>query len=102
MCLSIEVLIVGCPTYNTQMYPEMEALLNKLSAREIKGRYMGWFGSFTWASAAVKKITEFNDKLKFEPVGNPIEMKHSMKSETYVQCKELAKAMADRLKADRK
>ena len=34
-------LIVGCPTYNTQMYPEMEALLNKLSAREIKGRYMG-------------------------------------------------------------
>jgi hypothetical protein len=25
-----------------------------------------------------------------------------MKSETYVQCKELAKAMADRLKADRK
>ena len=95
-------LIVGCPTYNTQMYPEMEALLNKLSAREIKGRYMGWFGSFTWASAAVKKITEFNDKLKFEPVGNPIEMKHSMKSETYVQCKELAKAMADRLKADRK
>ena len=95
-------LIVGCPTYNTQMYPEMEALLIKLSAREIKGRYMGWFGSFTWASAAVKKITEFNDKLKFEPVGNPIEMKHSMKSETYVQCKELAKAMADRLKADRK
>ena len=63
---------------------------------------MGWCGSFTWASAAVKKITEFNDKLKFEPVGNPIEMKHSMKAETYAQCKELAKAMADRLKADRK
>lgn len=54
------------------------------------------------ASAAVKKIAEFNDKLKFEPVGNPVEMKHSMKAETNTQAKELAKAMADRLKADRK
>ena len=95
-------LIVGCPTYNTQMYPEMEALLSKLASREIKGRYLGYFGSFTWASAAVKKIAEFNDKLKFEPVGNPVEMKHSMKAETNTQAKELAKAMADRLKADRK
>ena len=50
----------------------------------------------------VKKIAEFNDKLKFEPVGNPVEMKHSMKAETNTQAKELAKAMADRLKADRK
>ena len=33
-------LIVGCTTYNTQMYPEMEALLSKLASREIKGRYL--------------------------------------------------------------
>ena len=45
--------IVGCPTYNTQMYPEMEALLSKLASREIKGRYLGYFGSFTWASACL-------------------------------------------------
>lgn len=95
-------LIAGCPTYNTQMYPEMEALLGKLASREIKGRYLGYFGSFTWASAAVKKIGEFNEKLKFEPVGNPVELKQGMKPETYTQAKELAVAMADRLKADRK
>lgn len=95
-------LIVGCPTYNTQMYPEMEALLGKLASREIKGRYMGYFGSFTWASAAVKKIGEFNEKLKFELVGNPVELKQGMKPDTYTQAQELAVAMADRLKADRK
>ena len=41
-------------------------------------------------------------KLKFEVVGNPVEMKQSMKADNYAQAKELAKAMADRLKADRK
>ncbi len=91
-------LIVGCPTYNTQMYPEMEALLSKIAARDMKGRVLGYFGSFTWASAAVKRIEEFNAKLKFEIVGNPVEMKHSMREDTMMKCKELAKDMAEKLK----
>ena len=94
-------LIVGCTTYNTQMYPEMEALLSKIAGRDMKNRIMGYFGSFTWASAAVKKIAEYAEKLKFEMVGTPIEMKQSMKDADYLHAKELAKAMADRLKADR-
>lgn len=95
-------LIVGCPTYSNQIYPEMESLLSAIATRDIKGRYLGYFGSFTWAGAAVKRIAEFNEKLKFEPVGNPVEMKQGMKEETYRHCLELGKAMADRLKADRK
>lgn len=95
-------LVVGCPTYSNQLYPEMEALLSKLQVREIKGRYMGYFGSFCWSGAAVKRIAEFNEKLKFELVGNPVEMKQGMKEETYKQCEALGRAMAERLKADRK
>ena len=95
-------LIVGCTTYNTQLYPNMEALLSKIAGRDMKNRVIGYFGSFTWASAAVKKLGEYTEKLKFEVVGNPVEMKQSMKADNYIQAKELAKAMADRLKADRK
>ena len=95
-----KALIAGCTTYNMQLYPEMESLLSKVAAREMKNRLFGYFGSFTWASAAVKKLGEFTEKLKFE--GNPVEMKQSMKADNYAQAKELAKAMADRLKADRK
>lgn len=95
-------LIVGCPTYNNQLYPEMEALLSKIAARDVKNRYMGYFGSFCWSGAAVKRIGEFNEKLKFELVGNPVEMKQGMREETYKLCEELGRAMADRLKADRK
>ena len=94
-------LILGCPTYNTNIYPEMETLLGELASRDIKNRYLGWFGSFSWAGAAVKKIGEYNEKLKYEQVGTPVEMKQSMNATTEEQCRELAKAMADRLKADR-
>ena len=94
-------LIVGCTTYNMNLYPEMEALLSKVAAREMKNRYMGYFGSFTWASAAVKKLCEYSQKLNFELVGEPVEMKQSMKADSCQKAKELARAMAERLKADR-
>ena len=95
-------LIVGSPTYSNQIYPEVESLLSKILVREVKGRYLGWFGSFTWAGAAVKRIAEFAEKSKLEIVGDPVEMKQAMKDVTYEQCGNLARAMADRLKKDRK
>lgn len=97
-----KALIVGCTTYNMNLYPEMEALLSKVAARDMKNRLIGYFGSFTWASAAVKKLGEYAAQLKFEVVGNPVEMKQSMSANNEQQARELAVAMAERLKADRK
>ena len=74
---------------------------SKILLREVKGRYLGYFGSFTWAGAAVKRLAEFAEKSKFELVGDPVEMKQAMKDLTYTQCENLARAMADRLKKDR-
>ena len=94
-------LIVGSPTYSNQIFPEVESLLSKILVRELKGRYLGYFGSFTWAGAAVKRMAEFAEKSKFELVGDPVEMKQAMQDITYIQCENLARAMADRLKKDR-
>lgn len=95
-------LILGAPTYNASIYAEMSELMEELCMREIKGRYLGCFGSFTWAGQAVKKLTAFAEQVKYEMVGTPVEMKQAMKECTREQCKELAKAMAERLKQDRK
>jgi flavorubredoxin len=95
-------LIVGAPTYNTGLYAEMDVLINELAGRDIKKHYLGWFGSFAWAGQAVKKIGEYNNtRLHFEPVGEPVEMKQSMKADDYTRCEALGKAMAERLIADR-
>lgn len=94
-------LIVGSPTYNNKLYPEVEYLLSKIEGREMKNRYFGYFGSFTWAGAAVKRLAQFAEETKFEVIGSPVEMKQAMFAETYEGCVALGKAMADRLKQDR-
>jgi flavorubredoxin len=94
-------LIVGSPTYNNKLFPEVEYLLSKIEGRDMKHRYFGYFGSFTWAGAAVKRLAQFAADTKFEVVGEPVEMRQAMSLDTYDACISLGKAMADRLKKDR-
>lgn len=91
-------LIVGAPTYNAGLYHEMDVLLSELAGRDIKNHYLGWFGSYAWASKAVPKIGECNERhLHFEPVGTPVEIKQSLNADTTAQCTALGQAMAKRL-----
>ena len=91
-------LIVGAPTYNTGLYHEMNVLLDELSQKDIKGRYLGWFGSYGWASKAVAEIARWNEeKLKYEPVGEPVEIRQSLTADTFAQCEALGRAMAEKL-----
>ncbi len=91
-------LIVGAPTYNTALYHEMDVLLSELAGKDIKNHLLGWFGSYGWASKAVSEIARWNEeKLHFEPVGEPVEIKQSLTAETTAQCEALGRAMAERL-----
>lgn len=95
-------LIVGAPTYNTGLYHEMDVLLSELSNKDIKNHYLGWFGSYGWASKAVAKIQEWNDtRLHFEPIGEPVDVKQSLNADTTAQCIALGRTMAECLKGDR-
>lgn len=94
-------IILGAPTYNASIYPQMEMLMSEIEMRDMKDHYLGYFGSFSWVSHAVKRLAAFSEKVKFEVVGTPVEMKQGMKDSVRTACQELAKAMADRLKADR-
>ncbi|MEG1749831.1 MAG: FprA family A-type flavoprotein [Tannerellaceae bacterium] len=91
-------LIVGSPTYSNQLFPEVESVLSKIETREIKHRLYGYFGSFTWAGAAVKRLAAFGEKMKWETVGLPVEQKQGLKADKYDECIALGEAMAARLK----
>ena len=91
--------IIGSPTYSNHLFPEIESLLAKIELRELKNRLFGCFGSFTWAGAAVKRLTTFGEKMKWEAVGQPVEQKQNISTEE--QCRTLGKAMAEKLSADR-
>ena len=93
-------LIVGAPTYNTGLYHEMDVLLSEIAGRDIKGDHLlGWFGSHSWASKAVSAIGKWNDeRLHFQPVGEPVDMKQGLTAEVRQQCEALGKAMAEALR----
>ena len=91
-------LIIGSPTYNNELYPEISTLLSMIDARDMKNRYFGYFGSFTWAGAAVKRLAAFAENAKFEIVGQPAEAKQSLNKESYEACRLLAQAMVEKLK----
>lgn len=94
-------LMIGSPTYNNKLFPEVEYLLSKVEGRDMKHRYFSYFGSFTWAGAAVKRLAQFAVDTKFEVVGDPVEMKQAMGLNAYDACISLGRAMAERLKQDR-
>ena len=92
--------IVGSPTYSNQLFPEVEAVLSKIELREVKNRIFGYFGSFTWAGAAVKRLAAFGEKMKWETVGTPVEQKQGLSATKYEECLALGKEMAGKLKME--
>jgi flavorubredoxin len=89
--------ILGSPTYSNELHPNMESLVTKLEHMGVQNHYLGIFGSFTWAGTSVKKLHAFAEKVKWEIVGNSVEEKHALKVDKYEACRELGRAMAQKL-----
>jgi len=92
-------LILGSPTYSNELHPNMESLALKIQHMGISNHYYGVLGSFTWAGAAAKKLNAVAETLKWEVVAEAVEEKHALKADKYEACRELGKAMAEKLKA---
>jgi len=91
-------LIVGSPTYSNELYPEVESLLRKIEIRGVKNRIFGYFGSFTWAGAAVKRLSAFVETMKWVSAEITVEEKQGLKSENYQACLELGRQVAKLVK----
>ena len=92
-----KALIIGSPTYNTLLFPDVELLVSALRNREIKSRIFGCFGSYSWACRSVKELTAFGEQMHWDMPGCPVEMKQGGNDESMQQCRELAKAIAAKL-----
>ena len=75
-------LVVASPTYNNELFPPVRELLEKISERTVKGRLFGFVGSYTWASAALKRFAEKAEKCGWETLPCCVEMQQSALSVT--------------------
>lgn len=90
--------MLGSCAYNLQMFPLMENLTRELLHMEVKNRYLGLFGTYSWNGGGVKNLKDFATASGWDMVADPAEIHGRPTPEKYAQCEVLAKAMADKLK----
>jgi len=91
-------LVIGSPTYSNELYPEIDSLLKKMEIRGIKKRDFAYFGSFSWAGIANKKLAEFGEKMKWRTINFTVEEKMGLKDSNYQSCILLGRKTAELLK----
>lgn len=93
-------LIIGSCTYNSKLYPGVETVVSALQNRNLKNRFFGYFGGFSWADASLKLLKEFSDKMEFEVLCDPVSIKQSLSDEAVQKALSLGKAMAERVNSN--
>ena len=75
-----------------------DQLLRKIAERCIPHRRFACFGSFTWAGAAVRRMTEFAEGMKWPVVGAPVELKQGYSTAVEPACRTLVDALVEDMK----
>ena len=70
-------IILGSPTYNSELFPKVADLTVKLEGRMIKNKTFACFGSYSWAGQAVKRLTAFAERMQWNMVEPKIEIKQA-------------------------
>jgi len=86
--------VIGSPTYSNELFPDIASLLAKLETRDIKNRKFAYFGSSTWSNASIKLLAGFAERVKWDVVSVPIEIKQSLKEDKYEECIALGRLLA--------
>jgi len=87
--------VFASPTYNMHLYFPMDSLLRELAVLGIRNRKVSLIGNHTWASAAIKSMTEIVKTMKdIEIVGNPLDITSSLKPEQEAELDALADAIS--------
>ena len=86
--------LLSC-TYNTLLYPPMEALCSKLLNRSPKNKILGIAGSYSWSKGALTALQDFAEKIKLEKVGPEVEVYTSPTDEDLQKCFELGQNIGE-------
>ncbi|MFO8235949.1 MAG: FprA family A-type flavoprotein [Bacteroidales bacterium] len=91
--------IIGSSAYNSGMLPTIEHLTKTLQHMGVKNHYLGLFGSFSWTGGGVKTLAKFSEKIDWELVGEPVDIKGFPGEEARKECDRLANEMAEKINA---
>lgn len=89
--------ILGSSAYNGTIFPPMAHLMSDLEYYGLRDRYLSIFGSASWGGGGVRAINKFAENIKWEIVGDSVEVRCAPKNADIEKCKLIAKSMAEKL-----
>ncbi|HUK84249.1 MAG TPA: flavodoxin domain-containing protein [Candidatus Acidoferrum sp.] len=94
-----DAIIVGTPTYHTQMPIDFKNLFEEVSAKQInlKNKIGSAFGSYGWSGEAPQAVIEILKKLEMQVIEPPIRAKYNPDQKTLDVCIDLGKRVAQKL-----
>lgn len=90
-------LVIGSPTYSMEIFPPVEQFVRALQTREMTGRQVALFGSYTWAMASLPKLVSMMESMKLPVVGK-VEMKQAPTAGVMENVRNVAKLLAEAIR----
>lgn len=87
--------IIGSPTYNNGVWPNVQDVLYQLAERNIPDRLYAVFGSGTWNPNTIKPLEEWAEARKWTKVADPIKLSQAPSAEDKAAAWELGRLMAE-------
>lgn len=96
--LDSRALIVGSSTMHNGMLPPVAAFLCQLKGLRSSGKFGAAFGSYGWGGGAIKAIEQELKLAGLEIISTELAVKFVPTEEELTKCRELAKAIANKIK----
>ncbi len=96
--LDAKALLIGSPTLNNGMFPNVAAFLCYLKGLKPRGKIGVAFGSHGWAGGAVKAIRQEMEQSGIEMLESDLAIKFAPDDEEKKKCIDLGKEIAGRIK----
>ncbi len=96
--LDAGAIVVGSPTLNNNMMPQIADILNYLKGLKPQNVIGAAFGSYGWSGEAVRQIEEILSEMKVEIVSQGVKVRYVPDAQTLANCFSLGNIIAARLR----
>jgi flavodoxin I len=96
---SYDAILVGTPTYHTQMPIDFKNLFEEVSTKQInlKNKVGSAFGSYGWSGEAPQAVNEILKKFEMQVIEPPIRAKYKPDQQALEACMDLGRRVAKQL-----
>ena len=90
------VILASC-SYNNELFPPMEALIQALENRGIQNRFFGFIGTYSWSGGSLQRMDEFSEECNINVVEPKIKNQYAPTEDNMGKAFDLGKNVGEKI-----